>query len=171
MKSSIFSSLFIKLFSIFALLCFVRPAFAEGGCPPGQYPVGGQGVVGCAPIPQAAPVQSSPVATGKWHKTWGVISVDSDTGVVAPSLGYLSKRDAVSAAKKSCKDGGGGVCDFVFPFYNQCAAIAWSEGGGYAAVGAGSEELAKDGARADCAKYGRCVIAFSGCTKPVFERF
>ncbi len=28
-------------------------AYAEGGCPPGSYPIGGQGVQGCAPIPGA----------------------------------------------------------------------------------------------------------------------
>lgn len=32
---------------------FQSAAFAEGGCPPGQYPIGGQGVQGCAPIPGA----------------------------------------------------------------------------------------------------------------------
>lgn len=26
-------------------------ALAEGNCPPGMYPIGGQGVQGCAPIP------------------------------------------------------------------------------------------------------------------------
>ncbi|TGS15267.1 DUF4189 domain-containing protein, partial [Mesorhizobium sp. M1C.F.Ca.ET.187.01.1.1] len=28
-----------------------QTASAEGRCPPGQYPIGGQGVGGCAPIP------------------------------------------------------------------------------------------------------------------------
>lgn len=27
--------------------------WAEGRCPPGQFPVGGQGMLGCAPIPGA----------------------------------------------------------------------------------------------------------------------
>ncbi len=48
-------------------------AHAEGGCPSGMYPIGGQGVQGCAPIPGASAGQggASPPApprpTGRWH--------------------------------------------------------------------------------------------------------
>lgn len=60
------------------LLClFVTgEARAEGRCPPGQYPIGGQGVGGCAPIPGSGTggVQSGPIATGRWIKTWGAIA-------------------------------------------------------------------------------------------------
>lgn len=31
----------------------IDSALAEGNCPPGFYPIGGQGVQGCAPIPGA----------------------------------------------------------------------------------------------------------------------
>ncbi len=42
------------LLSICSLLMFSslsHLAWAEGNCPQGMYPVGGQGVMGCAPIP------------------------------------------------------------------------------------------------------------------------
>ncbi|KAF1028257.1 MAG: hypothetical protein GAK29_00137 [Acinetobacter bereziniae] len=42
------------LLSVFSLLMFSslsHLAWAEGNCPQGMYPVGGQGVMGCAPIP------------------------------------------------------------------------------------------------------------------------
>ncbi len=41
------------LFSLilFTLACAMGfPLLAEGNCPPGYYPIGGQGAVGCAPI-------------------------------------------------------------------------------------------------------------------------
>jgi hypothetical protein len=64
-------------------------AVAEGGCPPGMYPIGGQGVQGCAPIPGASGASSQqlpaplPRPTGRWHKTWGAMAIgrDGDTGV------------------------------------------------------------------------------------------
>lgn len=53
--------------------------FAEGVCPPGMYPVGGQGVQGCAPIHGAlgggagfsVPAPAPPRPTGAWITTWG----------------------------------------------------------------------------------------------------
>lgn len=50
---------------------FFGHAAAEGNCPPGQFPIGGQGAVACAPMPQsgsATPQESRPL--GKWIKTW-----------------------------------------------------------------------------------------------------
>ena len=56
--------------------------FAEGGCPPGMYPIGGQGVQGCAPIPGAqgggpgssVSAPAPPRPTGEWITTWGALA-------------------------------------------------------------------------------------------------
>lgn len=59
-------------------LCLALPclAKAEGRCPPGQFPVGGQGMEGCAPIPggggDSGP--AAPVPTGEWEMRWGAIA-------------------------------------------------------------------------------------------------
>lgn len=45
-KRSIFALGLLVAFSLFA----PQSAFAEGNCPPGMYPIGGQGVQGCAPM-------------------------------------------------------------------------------------------------------------------------
>jgi len=56
-------------------------AYAEGGCPPGSYPIGGQGVQGCAPIPGAGGGVSQqspsprPRPLGEWIRTWGGVAV------------------------------------------------------------------------------------------------
>ncbi|WP_313051228.1 hypothetical protein [Stenotrophomonas cyclobalanopsidis] len=44
------------LFHCLLLIAGMLPltALAEGNCPQGMYPIGGQGVQGCSPIPQNA---------------------------------------------------------------------------------------------------------------------
>lgn len=67
----------VLLASCLLLLGGVDRAWAEGNCPPGYYPIGGQGARGCAPIPGGATgsTGSSEIRlatpTGKWTKTWG----------------------------------------------------------------------------------------------------
>lgn len=46
----------LKIFLAWFVLAFSASAMAEQGCPPGQYPIGGQGVAACAPMPQASPL-------------------------------------------------------------------------------------------------------------------
>ncbi len=59
--------------SAFSILLFSSGAWAQG-CPPGQYQIGGQGAIACAPTPQGNPVQEQPRPLGKWIKTWGGVS-------------------------------------------------------------------------------------------------
>lgn len=59
---------------------------AEGNCPAGMYPIGGQGVLGCTPIPQstqAAPSQPS----GHWVSQWGAIASDYDPAIMVLRAG------------------------------------------------------------------------------------
>lgn len=65
-------------------------ASAEGRCPTGQYPIGGQGVGGCAPTGAISGGSGDPVPTGRWHKTWGAVafSKSDDAGAV---VGKMSK--------------------------------------------------------------------------------
>lgn len=158
-------------FPLLGMLALSGAVFAEGNCPSGQYPVGGQGAQGCAPISRGASGLTGPVAAGKWRKTWGAIVVDNSTGYAAPVVGLFSKVDAIAAAKKECNEGGGVACEFVYPFKNQCAALAVASNGGYAASGGGSEKDAQNSALGRCSKYGACDVIFAGCAKPVFERY
>lgn len=100
------------------------PVSAEGRCPPGSYPVGGQGVGGCAPIGAGSGGPASlPRATGKWHKTWGAISA-SATGMVGVSVGKLSREEALAEADAGCRSKGATDCTNGFAYKNQCAALA-----------------------------------------------
>ncbi len=100
-------------------------AWAEGRCPPGQYPIGGQGAGGCAPIPAGGSGAESPRPTGRWIKTWGAFAA-SPSGIAGAASGWRKKVDAGSAAVRSCSDAGGRDCQVKFTYKNQCATAAVS---------------------------------------------
>lgn len=62
------------------VLFWSSPLAAEGNCPSGFYPIGGQGVSGCAPIPGAVAGTASPSAPppaqplGEWLTRWGAVA-------------------------------------------------------------------------------------------------
>lgn len=162
---------------------------AEGGCPPGQYPIGGQGVQGCAPIPGgggAGAAPSAPRATGKWETRWGAIAEDSSanargvplaTGV---SESKRSKRDAEKVAVGQCRAGGGLKCEVTATYNNQCIAVAdpkprsqGGPGGNSSTYSAGTAEQAKGLAMKACsvAEDSGCSITYSACSMSEFKAF
>lgn len=169
---------------------------AEGRCPPGQYPIGGNGVLGCAPIPGAGsqPKQRAPRPTGVWETRWGAIAEDR---VVAPpggrhptGLGGMhptgiaesmkSKRKAEAAAIRVCRERGGQDCFVRFSYYNQCAALADADFGGTAPPGVSSgaraphKQQAEAMAQRACEEGspGRtCRVVYSGCSMSEFRRY
>ncbi len=163
-------------------------ALAEGRCAPGQYPIGGQGAGGCAPIPGGAAnsgASSGPVAAGKWENRWGSVAEDRDpvpgtftsTGVV---VGQKSKRIAESVALQRCKRSGGRQCYIRISYYNQCAAVAdftsqtGAVGGKSTAASAGTVEEAKRLALGQCADLnsgGSCEVVYSDCSPSEFKSF
>ena len=151
------------------------PASAEGRCPPGSYPVGGQGVGGCAPIAAGGTAPpSKPRPTGRWHKTWGAIS-SSSTGMVGVSVGRMSRAEALSEAQGYCASKGATDCD-GFAYENQCAALADppARSGVPSAVSTGpTEGAARSEAVKRCEAHGAgtCKAVYSDCSKPVFESY
>lgn len=124
----------MRLLLLLGLLSSATVAYAEGRCPPGQYPVGSsQGVLGCAPIPgggSGASAPAAPVPSGKWEKRWGAIAGDVSanargavraTGV---SESRKSKAEAQSVALEQCRGAGGQKCAVMFTYNNQCVALA-----------------------------------------------
>lgn len=156
-------------------------AFAEGGCPPGSYPIGGQGVRGCAPIPTNAAPSEGPVPTGKWETRWGAISEDSNNMITGASVSRKSKREAIAAAEAECKRTGGIRCKTRITYHNQCVAIAdpdaqqLAKGGGRSmVVSAETVDKAKALASQKCTEIGggqTCSIVYSACSPSEFKRF
>ena len=161
-------------------------AFAEGACPPGQYPIGGQGVVGCAPIPGSGSSGSGAATrpTGEWETRWGAVADDAKpvatgekiaTGVAASQK---SKRAAESMALSRCKQGGGSACKVKLSYYNQCVALADPVGeqvlGAITTANTAADiDQARAAALTDCesVKGQKCEVYYSACSMPEFRRF
>lgn len=168
-----------KLLLAIMLLIVARFAYAEGGtCPPGYYPIGGQGASGCAPIPNydQSNAQAAP-AGPRWKTTWGAVamSTNSDSGDVGTSVGKYSKREASREAIQKC-EAGGSKCKLSLAYHNQCVVIAWASengkpvGGAVQTQGGPSIDVASKLALAACSKVrngGECTIVYSECTEAV----
>ncbi|WP_376779674.1 DUF4189 domain-containing protein [Diaphorobacter nitroreducens] len=160
-------------------------AFAEGGsCPPGYYPIGGQGAQGCAPIPSGGGSGSSgsqeirlSTPTGRWIKTWGAIAEATATSDAGVSDGKRTKEEAEREAVARCQSTGAKDCVAHFTYYNQC--VSWlipkgRSGAGQAAIAsAGTLHLARLSAQTKCKNdvAGICEEVYANCTKPIFEEF
>ncbi|WP_354273315.1 MULTISPECIES: DUF4189 domain-containing protein [Stenotrophomonas] len=158
-------------------------AFAEGNCPPGFYPIGGQGVQGCAPIPgggasagQAAPA-AAPVPTGEWIKTWGAIAVSQATSDAGVSTGKLSRSEAERQALELCAGKGANDCALHTAYRNQC--VSWMIPGGRlgkgkSGIGTGPTPAdARSGASKVCRddQGAGCIETYANCTEPQFKKY
>lgn len=181
----------MKVALAFLLILVGFSAFAEGRCPPGQYPIGDDRAPGCAPIPGAgggADAAGSPVPTGKWETRWGAIAEDKSVGsgsgsyATGVSESRKSKKDASNAALDQCRSIGGRKCEILVAYYNQCVALAdptaerRAAGGDLRASFARAEkvEQAKKMALERCNSTGAnqtCEIVYSGCSMSEFKAF
>ncbi|HBZ47047.1 MAG TPA: hypothetical protein DEO93_07210 [Stenotrophomonas sp.] len=185
-----FSEVVMRILLMLGLLATPYLAFAEGRCPPGQYPVGGQGAGGCAPIPGSGGGSSesgSPVPTGKWEDRWGAIAEESSprapgvplaTGV---SESRKTKREANAVALEECKKVGGKKCTVTMTYFNQCVALAdptidqlKARGGKSIGYRAKTDEDAKALALKECEGLDggqQCRIIYSACSLSEFKSF
>ncbi|WP_246193223.1 DUF4189 domain-containing protein [Pseudoxanthomonas yeongjuensis] len=157
-------------------------AHAEGGtCPPGYYPQGGQGAMGCAPIPnyQGGASGSSPIERpqGHWKLTWGAIAMDY-SGDVGVTVGKFSENDAKRDALARCATWGAKKCKIEITYNNQCAVIVKPMRDGEISAGTAvvqggpSIEAATRLAMSTCGEKNEteeCKVIYSDCTKPVLE--
>lgn len=99
-------------------------AHADGNCPPGYYPIGGQDVQGCAPLPGYD--QQSPqarTAPPQWESRWGAIATDDDKGVIGSAANMQEKEQAEQTALNDCKAKGGTECELAKWYSNGCVAM------------------------------------------------
>nr|WP_126947813.1 DUF4189 domain-containing protein [Xanthomonas sp. BRIP62409] len=163
----------------FLILITTFSAAAEQGCPPGQYPIGGQGVAACAPIPQGGSGQQDPKPIGKWIKTWGAVAHDPQNGILGVSLGKFSKREAEKDALTKCSEGGGTNCKAWASYQNQCTAIAGPQkdsrdvpGAPYFARGSSLEDVQNRAIDGCISANGlKCATLYSACSEPVFKSY
>lgn len=167
-------TLFLCLLLIAGVLSFT--AFAEGNCPQGMYPIGGQGVQGCAPIPvngSGSQYDNRP----NWVQTVAGVAMDA-RGDTFISNSMRSRGKAKRAAIKECREFGKGECTLVTLFQAQCVAVAHAglDNGTTSVVAAMSEQGAVIVALQQCAgKAGwkkvpqdQCRIAKTACTDDLY---
>lgn len=171
-----------KISFIISCLIFVIDAKAEQGCPPGQYPIGGQGAIACAPLPQQS-VQQQPRPSGKWIKTWGAIAMGSkgETPYYGIPVGLASKEDAEREALSRCAKLGASGCHVVVSYRNQCAAIGEPQKYGKPASNSliqfsrqPTKQEAYNEALSRCQSRNpemQCEVIFNACSEPVFQEF
>lgn len=175
MKSSSGSFLIGLSIASACLFMLISPSqgHAEGRCPPGQYPIGGQGVGGCTPPVGTSSSSGGARPSGKWHTKWGSFAV-SDNGVGAAVSSMRTKREAERRVVQDCESGGGMGCRSIFTYKNACAAVAYDEpSSGYIFYSRPTVELAVDAINEHC-KGGRgyqCEVLNTYCSLPEFERY
>ena len=152
---------------------------AEGGCPPGYYPIGApqgqQGPQGCAPIPggdnalppEPPPPPPSPIPPLEWKPDWGSVALDPEHGAIGSAVEALTRAVAENGALDDCHSNGGTACRIAISYENGCAALAASDAAW--AVEYGDTEV-EAGVRAlgACAETGRkkCRVKFKECSRP-----
>lgn len=163
---------------IFLLVCVTNFAYAEGGCPPGQYPIGGQGAIACAPMSQERTVQP-PRPSGEWIKTWGAIATDSGDNL-GVAKGKMNKADAELEAIAQCSTLSSKKCHIALVYRNQCASIAEpyraerAVSGMLAFNGGPTKEIAIDDSLSNCKASNpdaSCRVIYTACSEPVFRSY
>ena len=123
---------YLQIFTMLVMassLCgFPNWARAEGRCPPGQYPIGGQGMAGCAPIPAGETTEYRSKAKPYFIPTWGSIAVSSDR-IFGMSQHHKQDVDATNAALQACREQGGRDCQSMITFKGGCAAAVAPDNG------------------------------------------
>lgn len=162
--------LLISLLSVNSLLFSTKGLLAEGGnCPPGYFPTGGGGAVGCAPIPNynlPGAQQHPPDPGPTWQTRWGAIAIDGQNSRFAGVEGFSTSSKAKKAAIKLCRSNGGKKCKILLNYYNQCGALAWGQQGAIASGGPVLEEVMKQSVAACSEKTSNCQVYYSGCSYP-----
>ncbi len=142
------------------------PVFAEGRCPPGQYPIGGQGVAGCAPIP-SVPARPS----GAWRSTWGAVATSPTQLAMGVSKDQRRKRRAASEALEQCERSGARDCVVQATYRNECVAVAapGKPGPGDLVVSTGATpQMVISTSMAMCFSLNRgdCEVGYMHCNAP-----
>ncbi|SFR90128.1 protein of unknown function [Dyella sp. OK004] len=161
------------LTTLFGLLAFQTPAFAQG-CPAGTYPWSGNGVFTCLPDPsynqQQQPQSTPSTLLGKWESRWGAIATDESNGVVGSSTGMLKEQQAKDAAIADCKTKGGATCKFAVSYANGCGAMVVGDKRFNVDRAATEQEAIKLSMKACSAEDTNCHVYFSSCSQAVLVR-
>lgn len=154
---------------VFLLLITVEPdlAFAEGGCPPGQFPQGGQGWQSCIPG-QTSFGQTQAWQEPRWVDRWGAIATDGIKGILGAVDNISNVDGAERLALLDCQSQGGDNCKVILSYSNRCGVMTVGDNGYAASSGPTMAEATKKSMK-KCESDGDkgCHVYYSGCSSPV----
>lgn len=147
-----------------------KAVYAEGGCPPGQYPQQGQGWQTCVPISGNAGATQGTQPTyvpSKWIDRYQAIATDSKLGILGTSLDKPTGQDAIQAALSDCKTKGGTDCRIEIAHGNGCVAMVVGKEFKNVKSGA-NQKKAELAAMSQCESNDKdCLVYYSACSLPV----
>lgn len=157
---------------VFILMLLMMPgAQAQTACPSGVTPGSAQ----CGPSPTYHGVGNASTGTyqppapvvmqQKWADRWGAIVMDENQPILGTSSGEKNKRTAEKKALSECKSKGGTKCFVSLSYYNQCAVMLASKGGGAKAYSGPTIKNALDYGMKRCNAEGKeCSLYYTNCS-------
>jgi hypothetical protein len=160
---------------LIGLLLLSGTVHAEGGCPPGQYPITGQGWQTCNPIPgyaqnqgQAATAQPQQQPPERWQDHWGAIATYISNGSVGMVTNLPSQSSAENAALVDYQSKHGSTCRIELSYRNQCAAFVVGDKGYNTNASTSIDEATRKGMQiCTNAGHSNCHVLYSACSMPV----
>lgn len=145
---------------------------AEGGCPAGTVPEGGQGVSSCRPLPgygqPGVPAPSGP-RNVTYIQRWGAVALDARyTGNIGASRDKSSRPEAEKIAMANCISLGSTHCELVSAYTNGCVALAKSDTH-YSVASRPALNEAENEVLGLCGDAS-CKIVYSNCSKAITVR-
>lgn len=156
---------FVCLF-LFLITLGVSMDVGAQSCPPGQYPVVGQGWNYCAQVPNNEPAESSaPVVT--WKDQWQAIAVDKDKAALGTSRALPTRAAAETTALSDCSAKGGTNCSVQISYSNGCVAMIVGNRVMNTNGAATKEQAEQKGLRMCGAEDNNCTVYYSACSPPI----
>lgn len=154
----------IKSLFALALLLIVPSAYAQG-CPPGQYPVVGQGWNYCAPVPGSNEPEQQQAPQPRLQNQWQALAADAPKGILGTSSHLMSRATAESAAISDCERKGGSGCIVLVSAANGCVAMITGDKFLKAKDGETKNEAEQNALKA-CSDGGdtNCRVYYSACS-------
>ena len=165
-KSAIWLSFFLLSGNVAAQCGMGIPSAGNPNCVPPGMP--GSPYVTAPQNNSRQPVYQQPIIIKhEWADRWGAMVVDNVHPVTGFSTGAPSKNDAMRLAKADCLNKGGGECDNLFAYRNQCAVMIAVKGGGVYYRSAPYAEIAEaDGMKICADNKETCRVIYSNCSLP-----
>lgn len=136
------------------------------GCPPGQYPVVGQGWNYCAPAPNASLESQQVAPSPAWEARYQSVAADIPKGILGTSRDQTSAIVAEQVALMDCKAKGGVSCEIQITNGNGCVAMVVGNTRLNLKSGGSTQEAEAKALRSCNDEDQNCQVRYSACSPP-----